>query len=163
MARRYWLVKSEPDTFGLDDLARSPERTTVWDGVRNYQARNLLRDEVRRGDGVLFYHSRVRPQAVVALAGIVRSGYPDPSQFDPASPYHDPRADREEPRWFAVDVRLDRVLDRPVTLEEMRATPGLESMVLLHNSRLSVQPVTPQEWRIVAALGRRRRFSGGTT
>ena len=156
MPRRYWLMKSDPDTFGLRHLKKSPGRTTCWDGVRNYQARNLLRDEIRLGDGVLFYHSQVQPPAVVATARVVQAGYPDPTQFDGRSRYHDPASDRSDPRWYAVDIRLDRELQRPVTLPEMRETPGLDNMVLLRKgSRLSVQPVTASEWKIVLGLGKR--------
>jgi predicted RNA-binding protein with PUA-like domain len=152
MARRYWLLKSDPRDFGLHDLKKSPGQMTRWDGVRNYQARNLLRDEVKVGDGVLFYHSRSNPPAVVATARVVRSGYPDPTQFDRRSNYHDPKASRAEPRWYAVDIRLDRELAREVTLPEMRKVPGLDGMVLLNRSRLSVQPVTPAEWKTVLRL-----------
>lgn len=157
MARRYWLFKSDPETFGLPELRASPDETTCWDGVRNYQARNLLRDDVRSGDGVLFYHSQLKPPEVVATAKVVRQGYPDPTQFRPTQPYHDPKSDPADPRWFAVDIRLDRVLKRPVTLPELRETAGLEGMVLLNRSRLSVQPVTPEEWKIILGLGRSRR------
>ena len=157
MGRSYWLMKSDPDTFGLPHLKRSPRKTTCWDGVRNYQARNLLRDEIEVGDGVLFYHSQVQPPAVVALARVVRAGYADPTQFDGRSKYHDPDSDRSDPRWYAVDIRLERELECEVTLPEMRETPGLEDMVLLRRgSRLSVQPVTADEWKIVQKLGRRR-------
>ena len=154
MARRYWLMKTEPETFGLAELKESPDRTTCWDGVRNYQARNLLRDEVRAGDGVLFYHSRTKPPAVVAMARVVRGPYPDPTQFDRKSNYHDPRSDPDSPRWIAVDVRLERELPRPVTLPQMREAKGLEKMALLRRgNRLSVQPVRAAEWRIVRKLG----------
>ena len=157
MARRYWLLKSDPDTFGLRHLKKSPEQTTCWDGVRNYQARNLLRDEIKVGDRALFYHSQTKPPAVVGLARVVRSGYPDPTQFQPRSRYHDPGSKRSDPRWFAVDIQLESELDRPLTLPELRATPGLEDMVLLRKgSRLSVQPVTAEEWRIVSKLARAR-------
>jgi predicted RNA-binding protein with PUA-like domain len=156
MARRYWLMKSDPDTFGLAHLAKSPDQTTCWDGVRNYQARNLLRDEVRVGDRVLFYHSQVQPPAVVAVARVTRGGYADPTQFDRRSRYHDPKSDRADPRWYAVDIRLERELERAVTLPEMRAQAGLGEMVLLRKgSRLSVQPVTRGEWGIVMKLAKR--------
>ena len=155
--KQYWLVKSDPDDFGLPHLKKSPKQTAMWDGVRNYQARNLLRDGMRVGDGVLFYHSQQKPPAVVALASVVRGGYPDPTQFDRHQKYHDPKSTRENPRWFAVDIRLERELERPVTLPEMRETAGLEEMVLLRRGRLSVQPVTPDEWKIVVALGQRGR------
>jgi predicted RNA-binding protein with PUA-like domain len=155
MARRFWLLKSDPATFGLGHLERSPHQTAVWDGVRNYQARNLLRDEVRRGDGVLFYHSQAAPPAVVALCEVVRDGYPEPAQFDRRSPYFDPRSTAETPRWFAVDIRLVSKLEREVTLPELRATPGLEQLPLLRTgNRLSVQPVGRAEWRLIERLGR---------
>jgi len=153
VARRFWLLKSDPDTFGLDHLEAARNRTTMWDGVRNFQARNYLRGAVAVGDGVLFYHSQWKPPAVVATARVVRAGYPDPTQFDPESPGYDPRSKREEPRWFVVDVQLDRELKRPVTLPEIRDTPELRDMVLVHRGRLSVQPVTAREWRIVTRLG----------
>jgi predicted RNA-binding protein with PUA-like domain len=149
---RCWLLKSDPETFGWSHLAVSPEQTTRWDGVRNYQARNLLRDALQLSDPAFFYHSQEKPPAIVGIVRIVRAGYPDPTQFDPSSPYHDPRSDRAAPRWYAVDVRLERELERAVTLPELRGTAGLESMVLLRRSRLSVQPVTAAEWKIVLRL-----------
>ena len=153
MTRRFWLFKSDPEDFGLEQLKKCKNRTTLWDGVRNYQARNLLRDEVQVGDGVLFYHSREKPPAVVALATVVREGYPDPTQFDRRSKYYDPKSTPENPRWFVVDIRHDRDLARPVGLPEIRESPGLEKMVLVNRSRLSVQPVTPAEWKILVKLG----------
>jgi predicted RNA-binding protein with PUA-like domain len=151
----YWLFKSDPDTFGVDDLEGCPKKTTCWDGVRNYQARNILRDDVRKGDRVLFYHSRVQPPAVVATARVVRAGYPDPTQFDANSAGHDPASSRDAPRWYAVDIRLDTRLAHMVSLPNLRRTPGLEEMVLLRRgSRLSVQPVTEKEWGIILGLGR---------
>lgn len=153
MARRYWLLKSDPDTFGIEHLKAARDRTTMWDGVRNFQARNYLRDGIAVGDGVLFYHSQWKPPAVVATARVVRTGYPDPTQFDPRSPGHDPRSKREAPRWFVVDVQLDRELKCPVTLPQIRATPELQEMILIRRGRLSVQPVTADEWRIVTRLG----------
>jgi len=152
MARRFWLLKSDPETFGLTQLKRCKDRTTCWDGVRNYQARNLLRDRLAAGDGVLFYHSRVKPPAVVATARVVRAGYPDPEQFRPRSHYFDPASTRESPRWYAVDIRLERELARAVSIDEMRRAPGLEAMELLRRSRLSVQPVSAQEWKTVLRL-----------
>lgn len=154
MARRYWLMKSEPSVFSFEDLARAPRRTTHWDGVRNYQARNLLRDEVRRGDGVLFYHSSADPTGVVGTAVVAREAYPDPSQFDPASPHHDPKSKREAPTWLCVDLRCDRAFRHAVTLAQLRAAPALAGMgVLRKGNRLSVQPVTQAEWRAVLRLG----------
>lgn len=151
MPRRFWLFKSEPTEFSIDDLARSPKQTTCWDGVRNYQARNLLRDDMQVGDGVLFYHSSTDPTAVVGLCEITRAGYPDHTQFDPKSPHFDPKAKAAEPRWFMVDIRLVATLARPMSLEELRTKKGLEKMVLLQRgSRLSVQPVTAAEWQVIA-------------
>ena len=147
-------MKSDPDEFGLEELARSPDQTTEWDGVRNYQARNFLRSEMSVGDGVLFYHSQSKPPAVVATAKVVRSGHPDPTQFDRRSRYYDPKSPSSDPRWYAVEIRLEGKLARAVSLPEMRETPGLEEMVLLRRGRLSVQPVTAQEWKIILRLGR---------
>jgi len=151
------LLKSDPDTFGLQHLEASPGWRTMWDGVRNYQARNYLRDDMRVGDGVLFYHSQVQPPAVVATATVVRAGYPDPTQFQARGKGRDPKSGRDNPRWFAVDIELDRKFTRPATLPELRETPGLDEMMLLRKgSRLSVQPVGPAEWRIVNRMGKRK-------
>jgi predicted RNA-binding protein with PUA-like domain len=150
---RYWLMKSEPSVFSIDDLARAPKQTTSWDGVRNYQARNLLR-EAQPGDGVIFYHSSADPPAAVGTATIARAAYPDATQFDPKSDHFDADSKKDEPRWFVVDVKLDKKFARPVTLPELRANPALEGMVLLRKgSRLSVQPVTPAEWKAVLKMG----------
>ena len=155
MPKQYWLLKSDPHAFGLPHLKRCRNRTTIWDGVRNWQACRFLREEIRKGDGVLFYHSQLSPPEVVAIARVVRAGYPDPTQFDPKEQYHDPKSTPEKPRWYAVDIRLERDLTRPVTLPEIRETPGLEEMVLVRRSRLSVQPVTAAEWRIILKMGGR--------
>ena len=155
MAKRYWLFKSDPETFGLAELKQSPGRKTCWDGVRNYQARNLLRDEIQIGDRVFFYHSRAAPPAVVATASVVRAGYPDPTQFQARSKGYDSASDRADPRWFAVDIELEHELARPVTLPELRSKRGLSKMVLLNRSRLSVQPVTAVEWRSILRLAER--------
>ncbi len=154
MARRYWLMKSEPDVFSFDDLTRAPERTTCWDGVRNYQARNFLRDEIRVGDGVLFYHSGADGKAVVGTAEVVKGGHPDPTQFDARSGHHDPDSRKDDPRWYAVDIRAEKSFERPVTLEELRGVAGLRKMRLLQRGqRLSILPVTAEEWKIVVKLG----------
>ncbi len=157
MAKRYWLMKSEPDVFSIDHLARAPGKTSFWDGVRNYQARNLLRDEMKVGDGVLFYHSSADPPAVAGTASVVGAGRPDPSQFDPASDYHDADSPRDTPRWFGVDICWESKFAREVPLDELRQTAGLEDMVLLQRSRLSVQPVTPEQWKIIVKLGGKAR------
>jgi predicted RNA-binding protein with PUA-like domain len=156
MARRYWLMKSEPESFSIHDLQRAPAQTTFWDGVRNYQARNLLRDDLQVGDGVLFYHSNADPPAVVGTAQVARAGYPDPTQFDSKSGHHDPDARLDNPRWYVVDVKLDQIFKRAVGLPELRETAGLADMVLLRKgSRLSVQPVTAREWNLIVKLGAR--------
>jgi len=153
-APRHWLLKVEPDVFSYADLVASPRRTTAWTGVRNYQARNLLRDELARGDRVLFYHSNASPSGVAGVARVVRPGYPDPTQFDAGDPGHDAKSTPAAPRWFAVDVQARRALPRLVPLAELRAEKALSGMVLLQRgSRLSVQPVTLAEWRRVLALG----------
>lgn len=152
MANRYWLFKSDPDTFSFDDLQKSPKRTTCWDGVRNYQARNYL-GQVRIGDRVLFYHSQSE-KAVVGTARVVKGPHPDPTQFDRRHAGYDPDSDPAEPRWLAVDIAFERKLPRAVGLDEMRRTKGLSRMVLLRRgTRLSVQPVTAAEWKTILRLG----------
>ena len=152
MARRYWLMKSEPDVFSIDDLSRAPRQTTFWEGVRNYQARNFLRDEVQLGDGVLFYHSSAKPPAVAGTAKVVRAAIPDPAQWDPKSDYYDAGSPREAPRWFGVDIALDRIFPRPLPLDELRQVKALADMALFKRSRLSVQPVTEGEWKAILKL-----------
>ncbi|HLU52789.1 MAG TPA: EVE domain-containing protein [Acidimicrobiia bacterium] len=149
---RRWLMKSEPDDYSIDDLAA--DGRTHWDGVRNYQARNYMRDEMRVGDMVLFYHSVVRPPGVVGLAEVVTEAYPDHTAWDPDSKYYDPKSSPEDPRWFMVDVAFVEKFARMVTIDEIRSHPELSEMVLLHRPRLSVQPVTDQEFEIVVALAR---------
>ena len=152
-ARRYWLVKSEPDSFSFDDLIASPRATTSWDGVRNYQARNFLRD-MRVGDRVLFYHSSTEPAAVVGIAEVVREAYPDPTAFDPHDSHFDPKSKADAPTWMTVDLRAVAPLPRPLALGELREVRGLEEMPLLQRgSRLSVQPVSDDEWEIIQRLG----------
>jgi predicted RNA-binding protein with PUA-like domain len=152
-ARRYWLVKSEPDAFSFDDLLASPGRTTSWEGVRNFQARNFLRDEMKKGDLVFFYHSSADPTAIVGTAEVVREGYPDPTALDPKDSHFDPKSRKEEPTWITIDLRARERFPKPIPLAELRAVKGLESMVLLQKgSRLSVQPVTEREWEIICRL-----------
>ena len=151
MAKNYWLFKSEPDVYSIEDLRR--DKSTFWEGVRNYQARNFLRDRVQPGDGVLFYHSRVEPMAVVGVAEVTKGGYPDPTQFDEKSKYFDPKSTRENPRWFVVDIAFGRFFKRPVPLHELKKRDDLSNMVLVNRSRLSVQPVKAQEWKIITKLG----------
>jgi predicted RNA-binding protein with PUA-like domain len=155
MPRRYWLFKSEPGAYSYDDLTR--DGVAEWDGVRNFQARNLLRDEIKEGDGVLFYHSSADPLAVVGTAVVARGGYPDHTAWDPRSDHLDPRSTPANPVWYMVDIKAQRRFARLVTLEELRHTPGLEDMMLLRRgARLSVQPVSPDEWAIIVRLGTRR-------
>jgi len=152
-ARRFWLFKSEPEVFSIDDLARAPQQTTFWDGVRNYQARNTLRDDVQVGDGVLFYHSNAEPLAVVGTARVVRAGYPDHTAWDPKSEHPDPGSTPENPVWYMVDIALETRFESPVERVTLARDKGLEKMVLLQRgSRLSIQPVTPDEWRAVLKL-----------
>jgi predicted RNA-binding protein with PUA-like domain len=154
MAKRYWLFKSEPSCYSFEDLRKERGGKACWDGVRNYQARNFLRDEVRKGDGVLFYHSNCPEPGVVGIAEVVSEPYPDPTQFDPKSEYYDPQATRAKPRWWSVDIRAVRAFRVPVSLKQMRETPGLEGMwVLRKGSRLSVTPVSRAEWEILLKLG----------
>jgi predicted RNA-binding protein with PUA-like domain len=149
---RYWLLKTEPEVFSFADLSAAPDQTTLWEGVRNYQARNFLR-EMRCGDGVLIYHSNARPAAVAGLAEVVREAFPDPTQFDPESPYFDPRASRERPRWVAVEVRASRPLPHPVTLHALRAEPALSDLPLVRRgNRLSVMPVRLPELEAILKL-----------
>jgi predicted RNA-binding protein with PUA-like domain len=151
--RRYWLVKSEPDSFSFDDLLASPRRTTCWDGVRNFQARNFMRDEMKLGDLVLFYHSSTDPAAIVGIAEVARESYPDHTAFDAKDPHYDPKSKRDAPTWMMVDLRAREALPKPLTLADLRGVKGLEKMVLLQKgSRLSVQPVTKKEWEIVCQV-----------
>lgn len=150
--RRYWLFKSEPTTYGFAQF--EADRRTNWSGVRNFQARNLLRDEIAVDDGVLFYHSSADPTAIAGIARVVKSGYADPTQFDPKSDYHDPDSDPADPRWFQVDIECRGAMRSPVTREQCKAHPELQSMLLLQKgSRLSVQPVTESEWTTILAMG----------
>ena len=151
--RRYWLVKSEPNTYSFSDLQREDDRTAEWDGVRNYQARNTMRDDMKDGDRVLFYHSNVKPMAVVGTATVVGEGYPDDTAWDPSSEHPDPKSTPDKPIWYMVDIKAESEFAKPVTLEEIKQTPGLEKMALVNRSRLSVQPVRPEEWRIIVDLG----------
>ncbi|MDY0977977.1 EVE domain-containing protein [Massilia sp. CFBP9012] len=153
---RYWLMKSEPDEVSFDDVLSAPGQTVAWFGVRNYQARNFMRDAMAVGDGVLFYHSSCAVPGVAGLAEIASGPYPDATQFDPSSHYHDPKATPETPRWISIDVRA-REAGRYLPLAEMRTVPALDGMVLLQKgSRLSISPVTRSEWDAVVKLVRAR-------
>ncbi|WP_320411717.1 EVE domain-containing protein [Candidatus Competibacter denitrificans] len=147
----YWLLKSEPQTFSLADLEMAPDRTTPWEGVRNYQARNFLRDGLQVGDEAFFYHSGTARPAVVGIVQVVRAGYPDTTAWDPASPYHDPGSTPDHPRWHRVDVRFVRRLRRAVTLAELKRYRDLlgDFALLRPGSRLSVLPVTAEQWAFI--------------
>ena len=148
----YWLMKSEPSCFSLDDLERSPGGVAAWDGVRNFQARNLLRDEIKTGDGVLFYHSSCAEPAIVGLAEVVSDGYPDHTAQDPRGEHYDPKATPDKPIWYMVDVKFRVRLPRPLTRADLSGHPVLGGMaVMRRGNRLSVQPVTADEWRGVLA------------
>ncbi len=152
--RRFWLLKSEPDCFSFDDLLASPGRTTHWSGVRNYQARNMMRDDMKRGDGVLFYHSGAQPAGIVGTAEIVREGYPDFSGWDPSDEHYDASSSEANPIWYMVDVRAVERLPQFLDLPGLRHVRELERMELLRKgSRLSVQPVREDEWNTVLRLG----------
>ena len=148
----YWLFKSEPDEYSIDDLQAEPRGVGVWDGIRNYQARNFLRDAVAVGDGVLFYHSSCKHVGIAGTAEVVRAGYPDPAQFDPDSRYFDPKATAEAPRWYCVDLGYRSHIEPLIPLAELRAIPALADMVLLNQGRLSIQPVRPAEWALIVGL-----------
>jgi predicted RNA-binding protein with PUA-like domain len=158
MTKRYWLFKTEPTTYSIDDLEKSPDQTTHWEGVRNYQARNFLRDDVRVGDEILFYHSLANPPGVAGLCTVVRDGYPDHTAFNPDSKYYVPNSDPEDPVWYMVDVKLRFKLSNILPLPVLKETPGLEKMVVTQKgSRLSIQPVTAAEWKIVTKLMKKYR------
>ncbi|MBK1719409.1 EVE domain-containing protein [Thiocystis violacea] len=153
--RRYWLMKSEPDTFGTEDLASRPNQTEPWDGVRNYQARNMMRDAMRPGDQVFFYHSNCETPAIVGIAEIAGEARPDPTAFDPEAKYFDPKSDPENPRWYLVDVRYARHLKRAIPLAELKAlTDGvLADLPLVRNgNRLSIMPVSAEQWEFILGL-----------
>jgi predicted RNA-binding protein with PUA-like domain len=154
----YWLMKSEPDVFGVDDLRARPKQREPWDGVRNYQARNMLRDEMKVGDLAFFYHSNCKEPGIAGVMKIVRAGYPDDTAMNPESPYYDPKHTAEQPRWYRVDVQFERKLKRVITLDELKQHPELETMALLRKgNRLSIMPVTPRQWDFILKLEDRRQ------
>ena len=149
----YWLFKSEPDCFSVADLCQAPGQATGWDGVRNFQARNFLRDQVQVGDGVLFYHSNGNPPAIAGLAEVVEAGHPDPTAFDPTADHHDPKSRPDTPTWFQVTIRAVRPVTPALTLPRLRQVESLTGMELLRKgSRLSVQPVLDAEWEAIVDL-----------
>ncbi|MCS3747295.1 EVE domain-containing protein [Xanthomonas sp. 3793] len=151
--KRYWLMKSEPDTFSIDDLERVG--TEPWNGVRNYQARNFMRDGMQVGDGVFFYHSNCKVPGIVGLARVASAAYPDDTQFDPKSDYHDPKANREDPRWMLVDVAFERKLKRTISLDEIKQHAdalGEGFPLIARGNRLSILPVTAAQWKLLLAM-----------
>ncbi|MBV6522839.1 MAG: hypothetical protein MNPFHGCM_02989 [Gemmatimonadaceae bacterium] len=152
--KRYWLVKSEPDTFSFDALLSLPGQTTSWDGVRNFVARNFMRVGMRKGDRVFFYHSSTNPQAIVGICEVAKEAHPDSTAFDAKHHGYDPRSDPADPTWFMVDLHAIERLPRPVTLAEIKRTPALAAMAMLRIGRLSVTPVAPAEWDTIIALSR---------
>jgi predicted RNA-binding protein with PUA-like domain len=151
--QKYWLLKTEPESFSIQDLAKAPRQTTSWDGVRNYQARNFIRDEMKLGDRVLLYHSSTDPPAVVGTATIVREAQPDPSAWDKKDHHYDPASTPDNPRWFSVDIRLEQIFKEPLPLEMLRGIAALKDMELLRKgSRLSVQPVRKSEFETILKL-----------
>ncbi len=151
--RRYWLMKSEPDVYSFDDLLSEPDGRTPWDSIRNYQARNFMRDDMRIGDLVLFYHSNAKPPGVAGLAIVASDPYPDPTQFDPKHKYYDPKSTRENPRWILVDIAPFDRLPRFVPLNELKSNPKLSDMLVCRKgSRLSIQPVQAGEWKEVLTM-----------
>lgn len=149
----YWLFKSEATCFSFADLEAEPDRSTGWDGVRNYQARNFLRDEVKVGDGVLFYHSNADPPGIAGIAEVTRAAHPDPTAFEPDAQHYDAKSDPDAPTWLQVEIRAVRPIDPPLGLPRLRTVPALASMELLRKgSRLSIQPVRTEEWETILAL-----------
>ena len=154
MAKKYWLVKSEPSVFSIEDLKKSKNQTTFWDGVRNYQARNFLRDEMKKGDQVLFYYSNTDPNAVVGICEVVKEGYADHTQFDPENKHFFPSADPQNPIWFMVDVKFLKEFKNPVTLQDIKENPRLKNIRLMQKgNRLSVMPIEKAEFDEIVKMG----------
>ncbi len=150
---QYWLMKSEPDVFGIDDLMARPKQTEPWDGVRNYQARNMMRDQMQVGDQVFFYHSNCAEPGIVGIMQVAKAGYPDVTAQDPDSKYHDPKATADNPRWYRVDVKFVRKFPRTITLNELKQHAQLDGMaVLARGNRLSITPVSKAQWDFILAL-----------
>lgn len=150
---KYWLMKSEPDAFSIDDLQQRPGQTEHWDGVRNYQARNMMRDQMKIGDQVFFYHSNCALPAIVGIAEVVKESYPDFTAFDPNNKHFDPKSKPDKPTWFMVDVRFVRKLRRPISLQEIKRQPQLSELALVkRGNRLSIMPVTEQQWETILEL-----------
>lgn len=151
---RHWLFKSEPDCFSIDELSRRPKQTTFWDGIRNYQVRNMLRDEIKIGDLVFFYHSNCQPPGIAGVVEVVKNGYPDHTAWDIQSDHYDPKSTPEHPRWYMVDVKLVAKFKRFISLNEMKNHPKLKDMLINRKgNRLSITPVTEQEWKVICDWG----------
>jgi predicted RNA-binding protein with PUA-like domain len=149
----YWLMKSEPDAFGINDLYNKPNQTEHWDGVRNYQARNMMRDAMKLGDQVFFYHSNCEQPGIVGIMEVVKEGYPDFTAFDPDDAHFDPKSDPDKPRWMMVDVRFVKTLSRTISLRELKARPELVNMAVVRpGNRLSIMPVSANEWQFILGL-----------
>lgn len=148
----YWLFKSEPDCYSIQDLAAEPSQTTRWDGIRNYQARNFLRDQVATGDKVFIYHSQCKQVGIAGTATVVTAAYPDPQQFTIHSDYYDSKSTAQNPRWFCVDIQLEHIFNKTLPLAALKQMPPLENMVLFKQGRLSIQPVTAKEWQHICRL-----------
>ncbi|MBC8357274.1 MAG: EVE domain-containing protein [Planctomycetes bacterium] len=156
-ASKYWLMKTEPTSYSIQHLAAEKKQTTHWDGVRNYQARNYMRDDMKIGDKVLVYHSNAKPPAVAGVATIVRESYPDHTSWDPDNKHYDPKSTAQNPRWFMVDIKLEEIFDEPIPLDDLREIKALKAMELLRKgSRLSVQPVRKPEFNAVVTLAKKR-------
>jgi len=151
IAMAHWLMKSEPDVYSIDDLERDGRE--MWDSIRNYQARNMMRDDMRVGDEIFFYHSNCKEPAIAGISRVASEPYPDPTQFDPESRYFDPKSSKDEPRWILVDVEFVRKLEKPITLAEIKAHPGLDDMILTRRgNRLSIMPVGKEHWDLILTL-----------
>ena len=153
--RRYWVFKSEPTNYSFQDLLGEEDKTAEWDGVRNYQVRNFMRDEMKAGDGVLFYHSSAKPTAVMGTATIVKEAYPDSTAWEPGAKYYDPKSNPDDPTWLMVDIQADQAFNRPVTLQEIKQNPNLQGMMLVKRGvRLSIQPIAKEDWDEIVGLGK---------
>ena len=150
---RYWLFKSEPDTFGIDDLKARGKKGEPWDGVRNYQARNMLRDDIKKGDLIFFYHSNTKVPGIVGIAEVIKNAFPDPTQFDPEAKYYDPKASPDNPRWYCPQVCFKSKFKDTISLEQLKSIPVLQDMPLVRKgNRLSIMPVTEQQWHFIMEL-----------
>lgn len=155
MTKKYWLFKSEADCYSMDDLKACPNYTDHWDGVRNYQARNMLRDDIKKGDEVFFYYSNSKPMGIAGTCIVTKAGYPDFTAEDPNSQHPDPKHTKSNPIWYMVDVKFKKKFKEVIELNQLKKTPGLEEMVLCQRgSRLSIQPVRPEEWKIIMKLAK---------